>query len=189
MASVGQELLNVPFPEMVVQLAGAIAEGQYKLDLISCDIAKMMAKEKVVLPKLSADDADGVFETSMLGAGFQPTFYQFTDTIIEVKMAITMSKTRETKIDTKAKAGFGCFSASVNGSYSSKYSYSVEGSSLLRTKITPVPPNTFIEKYVELKAKLMQSKIEAEVRLAEAEVKRIEAQQNQEAAEDEEKES
>ena len=48
MASVGQELLNVPFPEMVVQLAGAIAEGQYKLDLISCDIAKMMAKEKVV---------------------------------------------------------------------------------------------------------------------------------------------
>lgn len=184
MASVGQELLNVPFPEMVVQLAGAIAEGQYKLDLISCDIAKMMAKQEVVLPSLKTD-SDEPFKTTMLGAGFQPTFYQFTDTIIEVKMAITMSKTTETKIDTKAKAGFGCFSASVNGSYSSKYSYSVEGSSLLRTKITPVPPNTFIEKYIELKAKLMQAEIEAEVRLAEAKVKQLEAEQNQAAAEEE----
>ena len=184
MASVGQELLNVPFPEMVVQLAGAIAEGQYKLDLISCDIAKMMAKQEVVLPSLKTD-SDEPFKTTMLGAGFQPTFYQFTDTIIEVKMAIPMSKTTETKIDTKAKAGFGCFSASVNGSYSSKYSYSVEGSSLLRTKITPVPPNTFIEKYIELKAKLMQAEIEAEVRLAEAKVKQLEAEQNQAAAEEE----
>ena len=82
-------------------------------------------------------------------------------------MAISMSKTREASISTKAKAGFGCFSASVNASYSSKYSYSVEGSSLLRTKLTPVPPNTFIEKYVELKAKLMETAIKKEMEDAE----------------------
>lgn len=158
MASVGQELLNVPFPEMVVQLAGAIAEGQYKLDVISCEIAKLMAENKVILPSLTEEN--GEYETTMLGAGFQPTFYQFTDTIIEVKMAISMSKTTEKKVSTSAKAGFGCFSASVNASYSSKYSYSVEGSSLLRTKITPVPPNAFLSKYLELKSQLMQKQIE-----------------------------
>lgn len=174
--SIGQELLNVPFPEMVLQLASAIAEGQYKLDLVSCDIARMMGQQKVTLPSLKPNaKEDEVFETTMLGAGFQPTFYQFTDTIIEVKMAISMSKTRETNISTKAKAGFGCFSASVNASYSSKYSYSVEGSSLLRTKLTPVPPNTFIEKYVELKAKLMETAIKAEMEEAE---KAIEDQEN-----------
>lgn len=32
MPNVGQELLNVPFPEMVLKLACAIAEGQYKLE-------------------------------------------------------------------------------------------------------------------------------------------------------------
>lgn len=169
--NIGQELLNVPFPDMVLQLASAIAEGQYKLDLVSCDIAKLMGKQKVTLPSLRPDASeDDVFETTMLGAGFQPTFYQFTDTIIEVKMAITMSKTREANIETKAKAGFGCFSASVNASYSSKYSYTAEGSSLLRTKLTPVPPNTFIEKYVELKAKLMEATIKQEMEVAQKEI-------------------
>lgn len=178
--NIGQELLNVPFPEMVLQLASAIAEGQYKLDLVSCDIARLMGQQEVTLPSLRPDAGeDDVFVTTMLGAGFQPTFYQFTDTIIEVKIAISMSKTREANISTKAKAGFGCFSASVNASYSSKYSYSVEGSSLLRTKLTPVPPNTFIEKYVELKAKLMEAAIKKEMEEAE---KAIEQQENSEPA-------
>lgn len=157
MADVGQELLNVPFPEMVVKLASAIAEGQYKLDLISCEIAKLMSENEVILPSL---EGDGEYKTTMLGAGFQPTFYQFTDTIIEVKMAITMSKTTEKSVSAKAKVGFGCFSASVNASYSSKYSYSVEGSSLLRTKITPVPPNAFLQKYLDLKSQIMQQDLE-----------------------------
>ncbi|MBR1930513.1 MAG: hypothetical protein IJ833_03425 [Lachnospiraceae bacterium] len=157
MADVGQELLNVPFPEMVVKLASAIAEGQYQLDLVSCEIAKLMSTNKVTLPSLT--EADGEYETTMLGAGFQPTFYQFTDTIIEVKMAISMSKTTEKSVSASAKAKFGCFSASVNASYSSKYSYSVEGSSLLRTKITPVPPNSFLQNYLDLKSELMQKEI------------------------------
>ena len=42
MASIGHELLNVPFGDMVMQLANAIAEGQFKMDMTSCKIAKMM---------------------------------------------------------------------------------------------------------------------------------------------------
>ena len=94
----------------------------------------------------------------MLSAGFQPTFYQFTDTIIEVKMAISMNRSSQASVSVTAKVGgaFIPYSASVTASYSSKYSYSVEGSSLLRTKITPVPPNQFISKLYEMKATLMQ---------------------------------
>ena len=140
--SVGQDLLDVPFGDMVLQLALAIAQGQYEMDRVCCEITKLMGTEEITLTNINTKD---VVKTTLLGAGFQPTFYQFTDTIIEVKMAISMQKSTEKSVSAKAKAGFGIFSASVNASYSSKYSYSVDGSSLLRTKITPIPPNSTLQ--------------------------------------------
>jgi len=170
---VGQELLNVPFPEMVVKLASAIAEGQLKLDLVSCEIAKIMGdskKAKVELPDVLSDD-NGVIETSLIGAGFQPTFYQFTDTIIEVKMAISTTSSHEASISTSASAsGWGVCSASMNASYTSKYSYEASGSSLLRTRITPVPPSTFLQKLLEIKAQMVQLEFQAKIKEAEAKI-------------------
>ena len=178
MASVGQELLNVPFPEMVVNLASAIANGQYELDKVSCKIANLMASEKIKLPAIK--NGGQAWDTTLLGAGFQPTFYQFTDTIIEVKMAITMTKSTEKSVSTSAKGGFCCFSASVNASYSSKYTYNVEGSSLLRTKITPVPPNTFLQKYLDLKCEYMQLEMKKDFGLLELEIAKQEREQAKE---------
>lgn len=133
--NIGRELLNVPFGDMVHQLSGAIAWGQYQMDRSSIEIAKLMSKK---------DDENGIEigtdKLSLVEAGFLPTFYQFTDTIIEVKIAITMAISKDISVAVKAKGGYGAYSATVNASYSSKYSYSVEGSSLIRTKISPVPP-------------------------------------------------
>ena len=183
MANVGQELLNVPFGEMVLKLASAIAEGQYKLDQVSCEIAKFMGDKKVApiyLPDLTDRTGETVIETSLIGAGFQPTFYQFTDTIIEVKMAISMNKTTERSASVSAKGGWGPFSASVNASYSSKYSYSVEGSSLLRTKITPLPPNPFMGKILDMRAEIQQQELAIQLKRAEMEIeverKKLEAE-------------
>jgi len=119
---------------------------------------------------------------SMLELGFTPTFYQFVDTIIEVKIAIKM--TRETEFSSTSKTTsttslrkdivepvmtFGMrigdmsmatyrsqktgtidqvVSTSVDASYASKYSYSAEGASLLRTKLVPVPPPTILEERI-----------------------------------------
>lgn len=177
MPNVGQELLNVPFPEMVLKLASAIAEGQFKLDMVSCRIAKMMGDPKqasVSLPDLTSDDNETI-KTSLIGAGFQPTFYQFTDTIIEVKMTITMNQTFESTFSTSASGGFMCFAASVNASFSSKYSYSVEGSSLLRTKITPLPPNTFMQRILDMKAQKLQQEFQLKLKQQELEMKKAEA--------------
>lgn len=173
MPDVGQELLNVPFPEMVLKLASAIAEGQYKLDMVSCKIAKFMGDKKqapVYLPDLTDPSGKSEIVTSLIGAGFQPTFYQFTDTIIEVKMAISMNQTTEASISTEASAGWGPFAASVNASYSSKYSYSVEGSSLLRTKITPLPPNTFMQRILDMKAQMLQQEFALTMKKAEVQL-------------------
>lgn len=191
MPNVGQELLNVPFAEMVLKLATAIAEGQYKLDMVSCKIAKFMGDKKtapIYLPDLTDPDGKKEIVTSLIGAGFQPTFYQFTDTIIEVKMAISMNQTTEASISTEASAGWGPFSASVNASYSSKYSYSVEGSSLLRTKITPLPPNPFMQKVLDMKARQMQQQFALEMKKMELQLekerKALEAKMKEEEEKD-----
>ncbi|MCK8515366.1 hypothetical protein M0534_03320 [Methylonatrum kenyense] len=110
---------------------------------------------------------------SMLELGFSPTFYQFVDTIIEVKIAIKMTESitedeseTETTEESDSEGGHrglrqlfsgGSSSRSstvettqVDASYSSKYSYSAEGSSLLRTKLVPVPPPAALEERVQM---------------------------------------
>jgi len=85
---------------------------------------------------------------TLLQAGLMPTFYQFTETIIEVKIAISMktqtSSELEVSASLEASANFGygsvAFSSSVDYKTSNTYSYSAEGSSLLRTTLKPVPP-------------------------------------------------
>lgn len=182
MASIGQELLNVPFSDMVYQLANAIAEAQANLDRSSIEILKVMGDEEkapVSLPSL-AINANGALEdteitTSMIGAGFQPTFYQFAETIIEVKMAITVNResTYENKYSGKqtrvrwSKNSFSVTSTPIDAKYSSKYSFTQEGSSLLRTRLVPVPPNSIIERQIELKSQYIQAKFEAEIAKAE----------------------
>lgn len=115
---VGQELLNVPFPEMVEKLALAIANGQMALDLNSIATAQALANTTlpagtVVVAIKETVDADGnvtgtdiMFndtEMPLLVFGLNPTFYNFADTIIEVKMAITMVVERDTTLEFGSK--------------------------------------------------------------------------------------
>jgi hypothetical protein len=179
---IGQDLLDVPFPQMVMNLAFAIAKGQLALDRTSLSTARMLAREKVMLIQeiqeiiepdfrtvdVTVRDEGGAPHTesitvtgarvkfdsmdpeefTLLQAGLSPTFYQFTESIIEVKMSISTKTTRSSEfevgasLEASASWGWGsaAFSSSVNYKTSNTYSYSAEGSSLLRTTLKPVPP-------------------------------------------------
>lgn len=121
-----------------------------------------------ITSNLSATDANVVSlprRISMLECGFTPTFYQFVDTIIEVKISIKY--TQEGSVNSsvsianqsparrigkglkKLKSGKTVQIAQVNASYSQKYSYSAEGSSLLRTKLVPLPPPAVLEERIQ----------------------------------------
>ena len=154
MASVGQELLAVPLPEMVMKLGLGIAEAQRALDENSVETAKMLAETTVplvmaVTQTIAADgtvsftNADPV-DVSLLQIGLLPTFYQFSEATIEVTMDIKVTTSSETnvKVSAKAKVGFGCFSASVSVdvSHNRKFGKEVKGTSRLMTKMVPVPP-------------------------------------------------
>ncbi len=169
--SIGQELLNAPFPELVKNLGVGIAEAQYALDKVSVRIAQMMGgfkydkdgnfvQDDTALVKLSANSEP----VSLLALGFTPTFYQFVETYIELKMAITMSRSHDinASIEAKAKAPFGIYSASVNASYAQKYQYDASGSSEMRTKLVTVPsPVIFEQRVKELLAFEKQKEEEA----------------------------
>lgn len=209
--SIGQELLDVPFPDMIFKMANAIAQSQRKLDKASLDTARALAKAKVkVIPdiyeivekKKIADMLDagntlptGVGDTdtiavrtetakaidmTLMQAGLLPTFYQFTESLIEVKISIShrSSSSREFEagadfeITTEAEAhgglfGFGAsasvsttFASHVNYKSSSTYDYSAEGSSLLRTTLKPVPaPPRIIPRIVTVDATVTPPKV------------------------------
>ncbi|MFN2164834.1 MAG: hypothetical protein ACK2U9_01060 [Anaerolineae bacterium] len=137
----------MPFAEMVTKLALAVAEGQTALDMNSTRVATFMASQKINLP--SIEDPTKTVEFPLIALGFFPGYYQFQEAIIEVKMAITMATTRQSEVGASATAGWGPFSASVNASYSQKYEYKAEGSSLLRVKLAPVPPPALLQEYIE----------------------------------------
>jgi hypothetical protein len=160
----GHQLLDVPFSQMIKSMGLAIAQAQYELDLVGIRLAQLMAGQDQ-----SGDDAApvsvkvkfGTETLSLLELGFTPTFYQFVDTIIEIKMSVSMSTetssgggNREVSISGKGSLFFGIFgkvkanAASVSASYASKYQYSAEGSSLMRTKLVPIPPPAVLEERI-----------------------------------------
>jgi hypothetical protein len=154
MASVGQELLDVPLPEMVLKLALGIAEAQRALDTNSIETAKALAEEKIeIIPQITETIAANgnvsfvtapAVEMSLMQVGLFPTFYQFAEATIEVTMDIKTSLNTETsiKVGTKAKVGFAMWSASVrvDVAHSRKFSKEVHGTSRLVTRMVPVPP-------------------------------------------------
>ena len=171
--SIGTELLNAPFPEMIKNLGLGIAEAQYALDRVSIRITQLMAGFKEdgdgnLVPDESSliKLQEGGTGYSLLTLGFTPTFYQFVETYIELKMAISMTKSTEFKAAVSVKVlgvGTGVMvAASVNASYAQKYQYSAEGSSMMRTKLVTVPvPAIFEQRLKELMQSEAQKKVDA----------------------------
>ena len=197
MSIIGRELAGVRFSELISQMGIAIAESQFNLDKRSIDILKIMGNKElapVYIPNINLDSNGNLvtvskddktpslteIKTSMIGAGFQPTFYQFAETIIEVKIAVSMTQESVTRIrkrrycnSTRNFRWRGLSSQTVvtttpvDAKYSSKYNYSIEGSSLLRTRLVPLPPNPFMQRLLDMKADAMQMAFELEIKKAE----------------------
>ena len=149
MPDVGQELASVPFDKMIETVAVGVANTQHELDKISLQILKTMAAvnefgaydEGLKMP-FGKDETGSPVKYSLLELGFTPSFYQFVDTMIEIKMAISMSQSEEKKIKVKGSA--------VNASYCGKYQYKVEGSTTIRTKLVTLPPPDILEERVRV---------------------------------------
>ncbi|TVQ68048.1 MAG: hypothetical protein EA373_11500 [Oceanospirillales bacterium] len=182
--------------DMIRDMAFAIADAQMELDANSVEVAEMMSGLKAIYDKegnqtftdsrvyfghtYNAANERVPSRVSMLELGFTPTFYQFVDTIIEVKIAIKITQTdaslerqRDTSRETNSSISGGLNllrmrasgnrsktvnTSQVDASYSSRYSYSAEGASLLRTKLCPVPPPPILEERIRALMELEASR-------------------------------
>lgn len=156
---VGNALASVRIDQMIVNMAKGIAEGQFMLDQQAIKNLKLMGVPDMV--------SIGKEKISMLEAGFVPSFYQFVDTILELKMEVKIreekkssSATKETKsgsvtANASAKWGWGSASVSATGAYSKTvdarhsqtFSQDLSAQSLMRTKLVPVPaPEPLLER-------------------------------------------
>lgn len=87
----GQALLDVPMGDIVERMARAIATAQRSLDVLSIQTAMELG-----ISTLDLHDASGaVITRSLLELGFWPTFYQFTETTIDVSVALSIRTSEE----------------------------------------------------------------------------------------------
>lgn len=162
--TVGQELLDVPFPEMVYKLAEGIANAQTQLDKNSVDVTKELAGAEIeVVPAITRTvtdddvtfDAADAIDMSLLQVGLNPTFYQFSETVIEVEMDIKTTTETETSLEVGFETSFESkwspwsASLSVDFEHNRKFGKEVHGTSKLKTTMVPVPPPPYLFPEVE----------------------------------------
>lgn len=132
--TVGQRLLDVPFGDMIKEMAFAIAESQQALDMNSVNVAQMLAEIEleegsVILAIEQPVDEEGNPSGSptlvmndhpmnLLTYGLEPRFYEFTESIIEVKMTISMKVEKSIERSYGRKFDFKN-KTTLTGSYSS----------------------------------------------------------------------
>lgn len=162
-----QQLSDVPFGELLTSMGRGVAEAQFALDQMSSLVALTMSGKYQVETdptgawRLVARDSRVPFggETlSLLELGFTPTFYQFVDTLLEIKVSISMTldqstteERHDTVTDTQSWTEGGFLgiggtrrtrtnTTTVSSQFSARFQYSTEGASVVRTKLVPVPP-------------------------------------------------
>ncbi len=133
-------MLEAPLPALIEQLGLAIANAQYALDRNAIAIARMLADTGSGI-QLPGDSR----ARSMLELGFAPSFYHVTEATIEARVAFSISQSSELSVGASAGVNVGFFAASVNASYSQKYSFEATGSSAISAKFVSVPPPTVFQ--------------------------------------------
>jgi len=165
---VGNELQEASYGEILRSIAQGIADGQRALDLsaiqtlivlsttpvsIIPEIAEVITAQPLSVPisgqpsievtgaRVTATPSDPV-QMSALQAGLLPTFYQFTDATIELKISIQLRQATQTDTDGSTQtSGIFAFASHVNFRTQNTYSYQVNASSSVTATLKPVPAN------------------------------------------------
>jgi hypothetical protein len=135
-ASLTTMLTNAPLPSIVEKLGIAVADAQYAMDHNSVRIAREMATTEIEI---------GTGKYTMLGLGFTPAFYHFTEANVEAKLAFSMTESTELSGSLKVGAQIYMVAVSVEASYSRKFSMSAEGSSSVAARLVSLPPPPIFE--------------------------------------------
>jgi len=165
-SQIGNELSEIPFGDMIASVAKGIAEGQRQLDMASIQTLIELSQTIVpIIPEVSEVITPSPFEVAVSGqpsvtvtgarvsasaaepvamtalqAGITPTFYQFTEATIQLKLSLQVRQVEEVATDGTRSLGFLFFSSNVNFRTQNTFSYQVDGSASVTATLKPVPP-------------------------------------------------
>jgi len=162
---IGSELAEVPVGDLLRSVALGIADGQAALDLAAVktlialsqttvdlipEITEVISPEtlevatdgdtiEVTGARVTATPSDAV-QLSALQAGLTPSFYQFAEATIQLKLSVQLRDVREFQSPTLGPPVLRAFATSVNPRTQNTYSYSADASSSVTALLKPVPP-------------------------------------------------
>jgi hypothetical protein len=162
---IGKELAEVPFGDLVRNVAQGIADGQRALDLVSLNTLIQLSKTMVdLIPEVTEvmvpepidiavsghpdvtvtgvrvdTTASPPVQMSALQAGLVPTFYQFTEAVMNLKLSIQIREVQTTDENGVLTTGFGIFGSHVNFRTKNTYDYSAQGATDVTVTMRPVP--------------------------------------------------
>jgi hypothetical protein len=165
---VGAELAEVPFGDLIADVAQGIAEGQRALDLTSVQTLIELSKATVdLIPEVTevitpepfdvnvsghapisvtgarvTASASEPVQMSALQAGIVPSFYQFAEATIQLKMSLQIREVEREESEGKKSRGKHLFGSHVNFRTQNTFTYTAEASSSVTAVIKPVPPPT-----------------------------------------------
>ncbi len=136
---VNRMLEQAPLPLLIQNLGKAIALAQFELDKTMLEALTFLSRKESGVPVPGTEN-----KRSLLALGFVPSFYHFSEATITAKVAFTSVESHAFSLGAEVGGGFAVppvmLFASVNASYSGKYSFRAEGSSEVTTKIVSIPP-------------------------------------------------
>ncbi len=84
-------------------------------------------------------------QMNALQAGLLPTFYQFTEAVINLKVSVQLRETTETDTDGSTKTTISAFASHVNFRAKNTYSYSLNAATTVNVTMRPVPPTVRLQ--------------------------------------------
>lgn len=151
-AGAGPEV-DVPFDDLVYQLAEGVAAAQSKLDLTLAESVRAFAETTVdVTPRLVRTvDADGGVSTaadepverSLLELGLTPTRYQFSEATVDAEFDLSLSE--EGAEERENGGGFGLRAGTADLREYRKYDRDVTATATLSATLVPTPLPPFVE--------------------------------------------
>jgi hypothetical protein len=162
---IGSELAEVPVGDLLRSVAQGIADGQAALDLTAVQTLIVLSQTmvdlipeitEVISPETLQVETDGEtievtgarvtatpsesVQLSALQAGLTPSFYQFAEATIQLKISVQLREVRETQSPTLGPPILKAFASHVNMRTQNTYSYSADASSSVTALLKPVPP-------------------------------------------------
>lgn len=186
-AKVGNALTSVRLEQMILDLAKGIAWGQYELDKAGVEITKMMGVPGAVNiggDSISMLEAGFIpsfyhFVDTILELKMEVNIREEEASSEAIKTTNSSSSEIEASVEAKGSVGvFGLFEASfkanlrtkntsaysrtVDASHSQKFSQDLSASSLMRTKLVPIPAPELLVERIKILLDKLRKEAEAE---------------------------